>query len=104
MRGSAALRALGQPQSRWRVFAGSAIGRRMNQNVVADILKRTEDWPDADRAELAAYAQVIAARRDGIYLVSDDERAAIEQGLSDLRAGDVATEAELAASAAQRRR
>ena len=74
---------------RWHIFTHPANLTRMDHDAVADILKRAEDWPDADRAELAAYAQVIAARRDGIYRVSDDERAAIDKGLADVRAGDI---------------
>jgi len=34
-------------------------------------------WPDDDQAELIELAREIEARRTGVYVLSDDERAAI---------------------------
>jgi hypothetical protein len=43
-----------------------------------DILRRVESWPEEDPEELVEMARAIEARRTGIYLLSEDERAAID--------------------------
>ena len=48
----------------------------MNQQV-KDILRQVTSWPEEDQAELAELAREIEARRTGVYVLSDDERAAI---------------------------
>jgi hypothetical protein len=43
-----------------------------------DILRRVESWPEEDQEELVEMARAIEARRTGVYLLSEDERAAID--------------------------
>ena len=43
---------------------------------VKEILDKVAGWPEADREKLAALAREIEARRAGIYVLSDEERAA----------------------------
>jgi hypothetical protein len=43
-----------------------------------EILRRVETWPEEDQEELVEMARAIEARRTGEYLLSQDERAAIE--------------------------
>ena len=50
----------------------------MNQRA-KDILEKASSWPEEDQEELAAVAREIEARRTGIYVLSDDERAAIAE-------------------------
>lgn len=57
-----------------------------------DILRRVDTWPAEDQQELIEAAMEIEARRVGIYEPSDDERAAIESGLADMREGRFATD------------
>jgi len=56
-----------------------------------------ETWPLEDQEELAEYAREIRGRRTGVYQLSEDERAGIERGLADLRAGRFATDEQIAA-------
>lgn len=62
-----------------------------------NILKTAETWPEADQKELAAYAREIEARRKGAYVLDEDERAAIEEGLAQADRGEFATDEEVAA-------
>ena len=48
----------------------------MNQQA-KDILRQVGSWPEEDQEELAAVAREIEARRTGVYVLSDDEQAAI---------------------------
>jgi len=43
------------------------------------VLESVRSWPDEDLEELAEVAREIEARRSGVYVLSDDERAAIEE-------------------------
>jgi predicted transcriptional regulator len=61
------------------------------------LLEDVETWPLEDQEELAEYAREIRERRTGVYELSGDERAGIEQGLADMRAGRFATEEQIAA-------
>ncbi len=61
-----------------------------------DILCRIEDWPEEDQDELAELAREIEARRNGVYRLTDDERAALAESLADVRAGRLATDAQIA--------
>jgi len=59
------------------------------------ILERVASWPEEDQDELAEVAANIEARRIGIYRLAGDERAAVEEGLADMRAGRFATDQEM---------
>ena len=47
-----------------------------------DILEKVADWPEEDQQELAELAREIEARRTGVYVLSDEERAAIAEARS----------------------
>jgi hypothetical protein len=61
------------------------------------LLEEVETWPPEDQEELVEYAREIRGRRRGIYRLNDDERAGIERGLADMRAGRFATDEQIAA-------
>jgi hypothetical protein len=44
-----------------------------------DLLRKVENWPEDDQNELAAMAREIEARRTGVYVLSEDEKAVIAQ-------------------------
>jgi predicted transcriptional regulator len=67
----------------------------MNKRVER-LLDRISEWPDAALAELAESIAEIETRHLGVYRLSDDERAAVQRGLEELRAGKLATEEEVA--------
>jgi predicted transcriptional regulator len=56
-----------------------------------------ETWPLEDQEELVQYAREIRGRRTGVYELSGEERAGIERGLADMRAGRFATDEQIAA-------
>ena len=58
-----------------------------------EILRRVEHWPQEDQDELAEVAREIEARRTGVYVLSDDERAALDRALQ----SGVASDEEVAA-------
>jgi hypothetical protein len=60
---------------------------------IKDILSRVEHWPPEDQDELAEVAREIEARRTGVYVLSDEERATLEQA----RRSPVASDEEVAA-------
>ena len=62
-----------------------------------DILRRVETWPAEDQLELAEIAHEIEARRAGVYMLTDDERVAVERGLAEMQAGKFADEQQIAA-------
>ena len=53
-----------------------------------DVLQQAETWPPEDQEELAEYAREIAARRTGIYVMSEEERAAVGKGLAQADRGE----------------
>jgi hypothetical protein len=54
-----------------------------------DILERVATWPQEDQEELAEIAREIEGRRNGIYVLDGDEKAAIEAARrSDVASGD----------------
>lgn len=58
-----------------------------------EILKKVSNWPEEDQEELAELAREIEARRTGVYVLSEAERAAI----ADARRGAFASDNEAAA-------
>jgi hypothetical protein len=59
------------------------------------LLEQMESWPQEDQEELAEYAREIEARRTGLYVVTDEERSAIRQGLAQLESGEWVSEEEM---------
>ena len=55
----------------------------MMTKTLRDLLAQAESWPREDQDELAEYAREIEARRTGVYVLSEDERAAVHQGLAE---------------------
>jgi hypothetical protein len=61
------------------------------------LLERVASWPQEDQDELAEVAAEIEARRAGIYRLSDDERAAVRQGMEAARRGNFVPDADMEA-------
>jgi hypothetical protein len=60
---------------------------------VKEILQHVASWPEEDQEELAELAREIEARRTGVYVLTDEERAAI----ADARSGEFASDRDIAA-------
>jgi hypothetical protein len=66
--------------------------------ILKEVIEHAETWPLEDQQELAEYAREIEARRTGIYTMSDDERAAVRQGLAEADRGEFVPDEILAES------
>ena len=66
-------------------------------DLVETLLERVADWPEEAQAELVKSIVDIETKHFGVYKLSDDERAAIEQALEEMRQGKFATDEEVAA-------
>ena len=60
----------------------------MIAKLLKDVLDQAETWPQQDQEELAEYAREIQARRTGVYIMSDEERAAVRRGLAQADRGE----------------
>jgi hypothetical protein len=59
------------------------------------LFEQVDTWPAEDQEELAEVARAIEARRTGIYVLSDDENVAIEEGLRQLDRGEALSEKDM---------
>ena len=62
-----------------------------------DLIKRAQDWSKEEQEELAEYAREIETRRTKIYVMSDEERVAVNKALEQARRGEFATDEEVEA-------
>jgi predicted transcriptional regulator len=60
-----------------------------------DLLEKIASWPEADRQELAEVAAEIEARRTGRYVMTDQERTAVNNGLQQVKRGEFASDIEM---------
>ena len=61
------------------------------------LLDQDASWPEEDQQELAEYMRDLEARRTGLYVMSDEERAAVEEGLQQVKRGEFASDEEVEA-------
>jgi predicted transcriptional regulator len=61
------------------------------------LLERVESWPTEYQEELADFIREVESRRTGIFRLSEDERAAVQEGMGDARRGNFATDEEIEA-------
>jgi hypothetical protein len=69
----------------------------MPPKTLIGVLDRVKTWPENDQETLVEYAREIEAQRKGVYVMSDEERAAVEIGLAQARRGEFATDEEMKA-------
>lgn len=60
----------------------------MTKEQIRSVLEAVPSWSEKDQQELAEYAREIQARRTGVYVMSDEERAAVHRGLAEADRGD----------------
>jgi hypothetical protein len=65
----------------------------MTKEEINAVLDRVRSWPVEDQAELIEIAREIEAQRTGVYILTDEERAAIDES----RRGGMASDDEVAA-------
>lgn len=65
------------------------------ENSLFELLERPESWPETARAELLRAAERIEREKVGLYKMSSEQRAAVELGLADAKAGRIASDSEM---------
>ena len=64
----------------------------MNQKL-KELVEQAQTWPEEDQEELAEFAREIQARRTGIYRISEEEWAGMQQGLREADRGEFVSDA-----------
>jgi len=67
----------------------------MTKEQINAVLESVRSWPQQDQEELVEFAREIEARRSGVYVMSDAERAAVQEGLDQARRGDFVPDDEM---------
>jgi len=67
----------------------------MTKEQINAVLEGVRSWPEQDQEELAELAREIEARRSGVYVMSDEERAAVQEGLDQARRGEFMSDDEM---------
>ena len=61
------------------------------------LLERVSALPEEVQDELIDHIAIIEAKHSGVHELSDDERAAVQRGLEEMRQGKFATDEEVEA-------
>jgi hypothetical protein len=61
------------------------------------LLERVSTWPEEAKDEFVRSVADIESKHLGVYRLSDEERDAVRRGLADMRAGRLASDADVAA-------
>jgi predicted transcriptional regulator len=67
----------------------------MTKEQIAAVLGSVRSWPAEDQEELIELAREIQARRTGVYVMTDEERAAVREGLEQARRGEFVPDEEM---------
>ena len=67
----------------------------MTRDQIRAVLDSVRSWPAEDQEELAEVAREIEARRKGVYVMNDEERAAVREGLDQARRGEFVSDEEM---------
>jgi predicted transcriptional regulator len=62
---------------------------------INSILEHIRSWPEEDQEELVEVAREILARRTGVYVMNDEEREAVCEGLEQARRGEFVPDDEM---------
>jgi len=67
----------------------------MTKERINAVLESVRSWPEQDQEELAEFAREIEARRSGVYVMSDEERVAVQEGLDQAQRGEFVPDDEM---------
>ena len=67
----------------------------MTKEQINAVLEAVRSWPQEDQEELAEIAREIEARRAGVHVMSEDERAAVCEGLAQVDRGEFVSDEEM---------
>jgi predicted transcriptional regulator len=69
----------------------------MTKAEIDQVLERVKTWPPERQEEAVHVLLEMEAEVTGVYQLSDEERAAIEEGMAQARRGEFASDEEVAA-------
>jgi hypothetical protein len=69
----------------------------MDRDGIKPLLEQAATLPEAEQYEFLASLNETETMYSGVYQLSEDERAAVRRGLAEVRAGQLASEEEVAA-------
>jgi predicted transcriptional regulator len=67
----------------------------MTKEQISSVLNSVRSRPQEDQEELVELAREIEARRTGIYVMNDEERAAVREGLEQAMRGEFVSDDEM---------
>jgi len=67
----------------------------MTKEQINAVFESVRSWPDDDQEELIELAREIEARRTGVYVMNEEERAAVREGLEQARRGEFVSDDEM---------
>ena len=67
----------------------------MTKKQINAVFESVRSWPDDDQEELIELAREIEARRTGVYVMNEEERAAVREGLEQARRGEFVSDDEM---------
>jgi predicted transcriptional regulator len=72
------------------------IDHLMTKKQISGALERVKSWPDDRQADVVRIIQAIEAAGTGVYVQSDEEEAAVIEGLAEADRGDFVADDEMA--------
>ena len=69
----------------------------MTKEQLNAVLEDVRSWPEEDQEELVEIARAIEARRTGVYVMTDQERAAVHEGLAQAERGEFVSDEDMEA-------
>jgi len=67
----------------------------MTKKQINAVFESVRSWPNDDQEELIELAREIEARRTGVYVMNEEERAAVREGLEQARRGEFVSDDEM---------
>ena len=69
----------------------------MTKEQINAVLDAIRSWPREDQEELVDIARAIVARRAGVYVMTEEEQAAVREGLAEADRGDFVSDEDMEA-------
>jgi hypothetical protein len=67
----------------------------MTKEQINAVLESVRTWPQEDQEELLEFARIIEARRMGTYVMTDQERLAVREGLAQAERGEFVSDEDM---------
>jgi predicted transcriptional regulator len=69
----------------------------MTKEQIEAVLENVRSWPEEDQEELVAVARLIEAQRTGLYVMTEQERAAVREGVTQAERGEFVSDEDMEA-------